>query len=244
MRFILVVLLLFSGLKGLPAEKFYPQDEQEKLVPLEFNEDKLADHRKDPAFDYSEKVEEENWWTNFKRYISLQWQRLIRWLFGDYEASALLVFFLKVLPYLLLAALLGFILYLFSKLNPGASLLRSSQKGDVLLHQDEEIIRFGNIKELISEAIKDGNYRLAIRYHFLYVLQQLSEKGLVHFDAGKTDEDYLGEIAHEDLKISFRKVSRIYDFIWYGEFSADAEVYEKVKTDFRKAENLILSANE
>ena len=246
MRLLLVLWIFFSGLAVFAGqgEPVVPSSEQEQLIPLEFDEQKLDELRKDPEFDYTEQAKADSWWTKFKRYVRMQWQRFLNWLFGDYEASSLLAFFLELLPYILLVGLGGLILYLFSKMNPAASLLGPSKKAKISLHEEEEIIRFGNIRDLISTAVQEGNYRLAIRYHFLYVLQQLSEKGVVHYNPSKTDEDYLAEISAEDLKISFEKISRIYDFIWYGDFSADAAVYEKVKNYFRRAEDLIPAGNE
>jgi hypothetical protein len=243
MRLFLLFWMFFSVSFAQEAPVI-PSSEEEQLVPMDFNEESLAEHRQDSAFDYSEEAQTDNWWTKFKRYLSLQWQRLLNWLFGEYQPTSLLAFFLELLPYLLLAVLGGFILYLFSKLNPAASLLGSSKKADVFLHEEEEIIRFRNIKDLISKALAEGNYRLAIRYHFLYVLQQLSDKGIVKYNAAKTDEDYLAEISAEDLKRAFGKISRIYDFIWYGDFSADAEVYQKVQQDFRRTEALIPATHE
>ena len=207
--------------------------------PLEFDEEKMDSLKQDPDLDYTEKIEKENWWTTFKRYLSLQWQRLMEWLFGDFDAPVALKYFLQVLPYLLLGLILYFIVYLFLKLNPAAPDLNFGKAPDLLLDEDEKIIRSRDIPGLIQKALAKNNYRLAIRYQFLFVLQQLSEKDLVIYDAAKTDEEYLAEIKDGQLKDQFKKVNRIYDFIWYGNFQTDQQNYLKIERDFQKIKSLL-----
>ena len=246
MRFFLFLLLFsFSGLGfSQQAEEVQQNQISEAPVPLNFNEEKTKRYKEDPAFDYSEAVEGDSWWTKFKRYVRLQWQRFLDWLFGDYSPPLLLAIFLDILPYLLLGMLLTFILYLFSRLNPAAGLLGSSEKAEIHFDDEEKIVKSRNIPELIKKAVAEENYRLAVRYHFLYILQQLSQNGYVNYDSSKTDEDYLAELKNEDLKAHFRKVNRIYDFIWYGNFEITADDYERFRQAFQKMESSIASPHE
>lgn len=209
--------------------------------PLEFQKEKLKDFREDPAFDYSEKVKEENWWTRFKRSVFLLWKNIIEWLFGDLNASPVLAIILKALPYLILIGFLAFVLYMFTKLNPGAVFLGTPKKAKVVLDEEENIIKYEDIKALITEAVANHDYNLAVRYHFLYILQRLSHFGMINYDSSKTDEDYLKEIEKEEFKPVYKKLNRIYDFVWYGKFETGEEVYLKIETEFSKMENLINS---
>lgn len=212
--------------------------EQPVVFPLDFRTEKLENLRQDPAFDYSESPEEENWWTRFKQYINLQWKKLINWLFGDVEATGFLLFLLEAIPYLILLAVLGFLAYLFAKLNPAASMFSATQEGEMMFAKEEDIIQFQNIPALIEQAVASADYRLAVRYHFLYLLQQLSKRGVITYDKTKTDEDYLHEIK-EELKPGFQKLSRIYDYIWYGKFETGEETYYQIAKEFRQMENAI-----
>lgn len=220
------------------------QTAEAEITPLDFSEETLDRFKQDPDFDYSEATAEDNWWTKFKRYISLQWNRFLNWLFGDYEAPLLLKIFLDILPYLLLGLLLILILYLFGKLNPGNYFFGTPAKPEVNFDEEENIIRNRDIKKLIEKAILKENYRLAVRYHFLYVLQQLSRQELVIYDSAKTDEEYVQEIEEPALKTQFKRINRIYDFVWYGNFETTAENYLKIKKEFEKAEQLIQPQHE
>ena len=219
--------------------KLLAQTAETEISPLDFSEETIERFKQDPDFNYTEATAEDNWWTKFKRYVRLQWNRFMDWLFGDYEAPLLLAIFLDILPYLLLGLLLVFLLYLFAKINPGNYLFGTREKPEIHFDEEEKIIRTRDIKKLIEKAVAKENYRLAVRYHFLYVLQQLSRQELVIYDSAKTDEEYLQEIKDPGLKTQFKRVNRIYDFVWYGSFETTAESYPKIKKEFEKVELII-----
>lgn len=236
------MLFLFLSLNffGNPAERIAEAQSAEKeLKPVEFSEEAIEKFKQDPEYDYSEATAEDNWWTKFKRYIRLQWNRFLDWLFGDYEAPLLLAIFLDILPYLLLGLLLVFMLYLFAKLNPGTYIFGAPAQPGIAFSEEEKIIRNRDIKKLIEKAVSKENFRLAVRYHFLYVLQQLSRRDLVVYDSSKTDEEYGAEIKDATLRSQFKRVNRIYDFVWYGNFETSAEDYRKIKTEYLRTEQLI-----
>lgn len=216
-------------------------EEVQVLKPLDFNKDKLEKFRKDPAFDYSEKVKKENWWTGFKRWIALQWRKILEWLFGDLDASPLLKIILNSLPYLILIGFVGFLVYMFTQLNPGATLLGPPPNGKAEIDEEENIIKHEDIKALIAEAVAGKDFNLAVRYHFLFVLQQLSLFGMISYDSSKTDEDYLLELKKEEVKPVFKKLNRIYDFVWYGKFETQEDIYLRIEKEFLKMETLISS---
>ena len=207
--------------------------------PLSFSAEKIEKYRQSREFDYSPGDPEENWWTTFKRYVSLKWQSLMNWIFGRLETSGIWIFLMEAIPYLLLCSFLVFIVWLFQKLDPVASFLSTPEGGKVVLHEEEKIVRNEDIRSLIDAAVGEENYRLATRYYYLLILQQLSNNGYIDYAFSKTDTDYLAEIERDDLKNHFRKLTRIYDFIWYGNFGVGKEDFMKISRDFRKMEQLI-----
>ncbi|WP_037324619.1 DUF4129 domain-containing protein [Salinimicrobium terrae] len=220
------------------------QTAEEELVPLDFSEETIEEFKQDPDYDYSEATVDDSWWTKFKRYLRLQWQRSLNWMFGDYEAPLLLAIFLDILPYLLIGLLLALILYLFGKMNPGNHLFGTPSRAELHFNEEEKIIKTSDIKKLIEKAVAAEDYRLAVRYHFLYILQQLSRQELVIYDAAKTDEEYVQEIKDPELQNRFKRLNRIYDFVWYGNFTTTASDYEKIKNEFVKTEELIQPQHE
>lgn len=217
-----------SVLVDRPAVQY---DTLTTLQPVEFNPEKIEAYKKQDAFNYLEDVENDSWWTRFKKWLDLKFHQFSNWLFGEYEPNSFLAFLLNVLPYLIIGAILGFFVWLFMKLNPGVSVLDEPQKPQVLFHEEEEIVRSGDISGLIEKAVSDGDYRLAIRYYYLQLLKILDEREFINYEYQKTDSDYLAEVK-EDLKSPLKKVMRLYDFIWYGNFPVTAEDFPGIQKTF------------
>lgn len=96
----------------------------------------------------------------------------------------------------------------------------------------EEHIENIDLNELITNALSQKNYRLAIRYMYLKALQDLSVKNIIQYHFEKTNTDYYREIADSSLKTNFNRISYLYDYIWYGEFDLDEEGYKNAKKSF------------
>tara|TARA_R100001369_G_scaffold87019_1_gene122094 strand:- start:608 stop:1255 length:648 start_codon:yes stop_codon:yes gene_type:complete len=207
--------------------------------PLQINRSFIKDLKKDSDFNYVEIVEEVTWWQKIKRWLNTKWIQFMNWLFGDYEGNAILLFLVNYLPYLILVGIVGFIVWLFIKLNIGNRFLKSPDSGEVLMSEDEDIIKRQHIPSLIEDALNNKQYRLAIRYHYLFVLKQLTDAEQIDYEFDKTNTDYLNEITNKNLKNGFTNITRIYDFIWYGNFSITQKDYVKAKAQFNEIETLL-----
>jgi len=100
----------------------------------------------------------------------------------------------------------------------------------------EESIEEVDFEKLIKQASEEGNYRLATRYLYLKSLKNLAKKNIIKWDYDKTNSDYLLEIKKEETKSLFKTVSRIYDYVWYGEFPVDKESFERNQKHFTQLE--------
>ena len=219
-------------------------DREPAPTPLSFEQEKLDSLKEQPDFDYTKKVAEDSWWSQSKRYIRMQWQRFLNWIFGSYEMNTFWTVVIQLIPYLVIAGIFFFALWLFIRLNPGNSLLSPTSTGDVYLSAEEEIIQSQNIDQLIKNAVSEGKYRLAIRYYYLLILRQLKEKNLIDYKFSKTDEEYLAEIKPQPLHRQFGQLTRIYDYIWYGSFETSRENFLKVEKEFQQMQQLIKEEDE
>lgn len=84
-----------------------------------------------------------------------------------------------------------------------------------------------NFDQLVSKALEESNYRLATRYLYLKTLKELSNRAIIDWHFDKTNSDYVNEIKNESIKQLFKRISYIYDYIWYGEFPIDEISYTK-----------------
>src|SRR5690606_17047746 len=108
------------------------------------------------------------------------------------------------------------------------ALFRSTEKPQLFLSEEEEIIRNRDISELMEKALADREYRLALRFYYLLLLQKLTEADIISYQTDKTNSEYVSEIRSESLKKDFRKATNLYDYVWYGNF-------EVTEADFIKA---------
>ncbi|MDN3593789.1 DUF4129 domain-containing protein [Zunongwangia endophytica] len=204
-------------------------DENSNLSPLQFEETTIKNLKQNEDFNYLEEEQHKNWWQQFKEWINQKYQQLLNWLFGDYDAGSFFGFIIKIIPYILLIGIIILVIWLFTRMNPGKNILQESQTAKVYLDDEEEIIQNADIPALIKEAIENGQYRLAVRYYYLQALKELDLKNFIDFEAQKTNDDYISEINNTQLNSIFKKVTRIYNFIWYGDFRVS-------KDDFLLAE--------
>lgn len=99
----------------------------------------------------------------------------------------------------------------------------------------EENIHEINFEEKIAQALSTHNYRLAIRLRYLYILKILDDRGVIQWQSGKTNHDYILEVharGNEQSYALFRQISHAFDFAWYGEHESTLEDYNEVKILF------------
>lgn len=204
---------------------------------LPITENSLKDYRQDDEFNYKEALPEDTWWTRFKRKIDDLYRAFIRWLTGGDEATGVWAILVEILPYLLIVGLLVFLVWLFMKIDSGSLLMEKIKAPETLLSDDEELIQRQDLDQLIDQAIDAGNYRLAVRFYYLRVLQKMSAQDIIDWQVQKTNHEYLFEIEDLNLRNQFRKITDIYDYIWYGNFEVDETAFAKAKSSFTQINN-------
>ncbi|WP_304037886.1 DUF4129 domain-containing protein [Mesonia mobilis] len=230
-------ILLFTANLSIAQEdtlvsQNFEYDKTQNLTPVSFDEVQLEDYKNDSDFDYTEVSAEKSWWYQFKRWIANIWSDFWHWLLGDYKADGLVAFLIESLPYIILFLIICFAVYLFIKLNPAGEYLGDKETGEVFLSEEEKIIYTEDINQLITDALENQQYRLAIRYSYLLVLRELKNKEFIDYQFQKTNHDYLAEIESEQLKLQFKKITKWYDFVWYGDFTISEEEYQHASKDF------------
>ena len=104
----------------------------------------------------------------------------------------------------------------------------------MFLNEEEELVKTKDITKLIQEAVKAEDYRLAVRYYYLWFLQKLDQHKVIEYESQKTNQDYTQEISAAPLKKQFAVITRIYEFIWYGNFEVSENAYYLAEKDFSK----------
>jgi hypothetical protein len=112
---------------------------------------------------------------------------------------------------------------------------RSSRKSGIA--EEDELLNKHNLPSLIQEAEAQNNFRLAVRYRYMKVLQDMDERKIIHLHAQSTNWDYVNSLGGHPLKKQFLLLTRAYEYVWYGEFEITGEQYSYLKTEFQQFEN-------
>lgn len=121
-------------------------------------------------------------------------------------------------------------------------LFRRSVKG---IAEESQIIETENIfeinyRERIERAVKAGNYQLAVRLHFLQMLKSLAGKNIIQYKQDRTNFDYLMQLRSSAYYNDFFKLTRNYEYAWFGDFPVNEETYTVIKNNFEKFDSGLL----
>ncbi|MBK5269465.1 MAG: hypothetical protein JJE22_00495, partial [Bacteroidia bacterium] len=104
---------------------------------------------------------------------------------------------------------------------------------------DTEDIFTINYQKEIDHATQMGNYRLAVRLMFLRLLKELSEKNIIRYNQGKTNFDYLLQLQPTQYYKDFFRITRNYEYSWYGQFDIGEHAYTIILNDFKNFDRLL-----
>lgn len=209
---------------------------------LQIEERQLEQFRNNPDFNYEEALAAApDWWISFKNWIANIVIKFFEWLFGVEKAAGAFSAFLHVLPYVLLAILLFILIKFFLSVNARAVMHAKKNQPIVALSEEEHIIKNEDIQQLIENAIEQKDYRLAVRYYYLYMLQLMSEKECIVWELQKTNDDYKLELQKQELVQPFATSTRLYNYFWYGKFPIDETKYKKAEANFLSLKHLLIN---
>ncbi|RNC80227.1 MAG: DUF4129 domain-containing protein [Winogradskyella sp.] len=230
---ILVCLFLGFGFFAFAQEEKRPDYYDDSVIEKQtISEEDIETYKSDEDFDYTEAKKEENFLDRFVRWLRNILTQFWEAIFGVGTASGFIYFVFRILPYILLAVLIYLLVRFFLKVNSNAIMGNTQGKGEVIYSEEEQIIKNEDVNALIKEAVRQKNFRLAIRYYYLLSLKYLTEAKSIEWQPQKTNEDYIKELKSTDLRFDFENITKIYDYVWYGEFAVNEVRFESLKLPF------------
>lgn len=97
---------------------------------------------------------------------------------------------------------------------------------------EEDTIFTANLQEAIAKAAAESDYRLAIRFSYLHLLKIFSQNDLLHYTTDATNSEYLARLYTKSFYTDFFRVTRSYEYAWYGKMPVSREQYESIQHDF------------
>lgn len=139
----------------------------------------------------------------------------------------------KIILWILAALLIAFIIY---KLFLGENFFRRNRTYKTApdtQKQEEDISDPAGYDTLIAQAVKNKDYRLAIRYSYLQILKKLSASDLLQFSADKTNYQYVSELRGKPYQNDFAAITLNYEYVWYGKFDISEDVYHRLSAEYK-----------
>ncbi len=112
----------------------------------------------------------------------------------------------------------------------------TSDTGNIGEEEMPEDIFAINYQKEIDKAVGQGNYRLGVRLHFLQLLRMLADKNIIQYKQDRTNLDYLMQASSTRHYTSFFRLTRHFEFAWYGHFEVDEPAYRQIEEQFRQFE--------
>lgn len=215
-------------------DSLYYDDEQYEIVSKSF-EPNFQEKYKDKDFQYDTILDtkELTAWDRFWRAVQDFFARLFDFRTIGESMSGLEIF-MKIIAF----GIIGFVIYLIVKViinQEGQWVFGKNKKKITVSEMVEENIHTIDFNTIIKKSKQNKEYRLTIRYYYLWLLKSLTDKEIIEWDIEKTNSDYLYEIKSENLKENFKYLSYIYDYSWYGEFDINENDFSKAEIAFLKA---------
>lgn len=214
-----------------------------EVTPRKFEQSAIEAYKVQDTFDYREIVVNQDvdptWFDRILNWLNRNLLKILEWIFGLEQATGILSVILQILPYAIGVLVLYLLIKFFIDRNTTDIISTAKNKQFYSRAEDEDLLRNSDLNALLGEAISNGQYRNAVRFYYLLALKNLDLAQIILWEQQKTNEDFIKEISADELKLAFRENTRLYDFVWYGEFGLTKDEFLKAETDFKRTMNLI-----
>lgn len=231
--FLIIISFLLFAISIQSQESLEIKKDTSFIEQKSFDKKTLENYRNSGDFNYEEVKKEPNFLQKIWNWIKKVLIKILTWILGDFnKASGVLAQILRIIPYIIALLVMLFLIKMFLRVNTRNIIEGKTNISAVKFNTEEELIKSENLEELIKEAINNKNYRLSVRYYYLYLLQQMTEQNIIVWQQQKTNEDYIKEIKTKALQDDFISSTRLYDFVWYGNFDISEDQFSRAEKLF------------
>jgi hypothetical protein len=201
------------------------ETDQGSISLRKFDNEKVINYRSDSDFQYKATKEEGiTWWDRIKFAIMQFIAQLL-----SLATNTLLG---RIIFYTLCISLLLYFLIKFLNIDVKETFYRSSKSSTPGTAHDEENIYEISFEERIKEAYDRKDFRECARLTFLYALKKLSDRQVITWRPGKTNEEYWQELNQHPARQSWQELRLYFDYAWYGHFDIDEKTYGDIQNVF------------
>ena len=185
----------------------------------------LDEYYNDKEYAYDrEQMKQDSLWD-----IIMQWlSDILGAIFGNKYGNSIG----DALMYILIAVAVALVNIILFRSNLRGLFFKAKSRAAITFDAIDENIHELNFPALIAAAEENADYRRAVRLQYLWLLKRLADSETIDWKLNKTNRDYAHEIKDKALKRDFRRLSMIFDYVWYGDTTVDEESYSRTKELF------------
>lgn len=146
----------------------------------------------------------------------------------------------RMIAYFLLIAFFVYVIYRIIVVNK-LYLFYNSKKAKTVASGEVSDIQDINLDAKIQEALAAKDHRMAVRYMYLKALKLLNERQWIRYHADGTNYEYVNQMSGRKQANEFSYLTRIYDYVWYGEFAVTQDQFDIVHKNFSHFYNAVKS---
>lgn len=138
---------------------------------------------------------------------------------------------MKSIMYVLISALIVFIV--FKLIDNNNLFYRSKGKSLSLNTGEDELMEETDIQSKIDQSIREKDFRKAVRYSFVQMLQNMDQYGWIKYHSKATNHDYQLQLLNAPFYNDFQFLLQVYEYVWYGEFDISEQQFLSIQPKFR-----------
>jgi hypothetical protein len=225
-----LICLLVAGCFGISSANILSQQPAQPLDSLTvrtFQQQNLDKYLSDEDYRYDRE---------FRPAAPSLWERFKQWLFdrlfyamGDENTSNLL----RWVIYLSCGAVILYVILKLTNTSIRGIIYGQAQNGRMVLSESEENIHQLDFDQLIKESVNARQYKRAIRLLYLKTLKKLTDQGLIDWRINKTNQDYMQELSRTDIAPAFGRLTLLFEYFCYGDFSIYESDFEAAGAQFK-----------
>ncbi len=137
--------------------------------------------------------------------------------------------------YVLMVLLILLLIFLLVRLLSQKSNPTLQGLGPTMMDLDhaEEHLPSADLSRLLEKALALKDYRSAMRLHYLIALQELDAMGWIRHGKEKTNMAYVMELNGRAVQGDFRALTRLFEFVWYGDRPVSGRDYHTLSPRFQ-----------
>lgn len=199
------------------------------VVVRSFNNNELQEFKKDKEFYYDSLNNlSRGLWERFWDWVWWRFNEIMRTKNGRTTVWTILIG-------LGIAAIVFFVIKVMG-MSGGGLFARDGRNGLLYTTDTEDINRI-SFDDAIKEAIENRNFRMAVRLLYLQSLKHLADKGYIHWQLNKSNNDYITEVANQPWQLLFKKLTHSFEYTWYGEMNLANDEFQNLQVQFQQFNN-------